>query len=124
MSSSPSAKTHTSDISVHQAQQLLTQEEEVELAYLIQQSVQLQDLFDSLRGKLHRNPTDEEWVLASDFDNIHTIHQVLERGLQAKNELVTANLRMVQHVVNMYVRNGLGSKYNVADMISEGTMVS
>jgi len=106
----------------------LSVEEELELAYLVQQSVQLQELFDTLREKFHRDPTNEEWVeyssssVSSTIQSISKIHEIIEKGLQAKNKLVTANLRMVQYVVNMYVRNGLGSKYNIADMMSEGTL--
>ena len=45
-------------------------------------------------------------------------------GMEAKNRLVETNLRMVQGVVNMYIRNGLGSQYNAGDLMQEGTMVS
>lgn len=108
----------------------LSVEEELELAYLVQQSVQLQELFDTLREKFHRDPTNEEWVeyssssVSSTIQSISKIHEIIDKGLEAKNKLVTANLRMVQYVVNMYVRNGLGSKYNIADLMSEGTLVS
>ena len=44
--------------------------------------------------------------------------------MEAKNRLVESNLRMVQGVVNTYIRNGLGSQYNAGDLMQEGTMVS
>jgi RNA polymerase primary sigma factor len=41
---------------------------------------------------------------------------------KAKNKLVTANLRMVQSVVNTYIRNGLTAQYNAGDLMQEGIM--
>jgi len=37
---------------------------------------------------------------------------------------VTSNLRLVQSVVNLYIRNGLGSQYNAGDLMQEGVTVS
>ena len=54
---------------------------------------------------------------------MEAIRQALEEGLEAKNLLVTSNLRMVQGVVNIYIRNGLGGQYNAGDMMQEGIMV-
>ena len=45
------------------------------------------------------------------------------QGLEAKNQLVTSNLRMVQGVVNVYIRNGLRGQYNAGDLMQEGVMV-
>lgn len=55
---------------------------------------------------------------------MEAIRQVLDEGLESKNRLVTANLRMVQGVVNVYIRNGLGAQYNAGDMMQEGIMAS
>jgi len=43
-------------------------------------------------------------------------------GMQAKHQLVTANLRMVQGVVNLYIRNGLQAQFNAGDLMQEGAM--
>lgn len=43
-----------------------------------------------------------------------------ERNL-AKQRLVLSNLQMVQGVVNLYIRNGLGSEFNAGDLMQEGT---
>ena len=56
--------------------------------------------------------------------NIVALKEALEDGMAAKNQLVASNLRMVQRVVNLYIRNGLGSEYNAGDLMQDGTMVS
>ena len=56
--------------------------------------------------------------------NIEALELALEDGMEAKNRLVTSNLRLVQGVVNLYIRNGLGSQYNAGDLMQEGVAVS
>jgi RNA polymerase primary sigma factor len=51
---------------------------------------------------------------------MESIRQTIDEGLEAKNKLVTSNLRMVQSVVNTYIRNGLSAHYNAGDMMQEG----
>jgi RNA polymerase primary sigma factor len=82
------------------------------------------NLKEQLEEKLMREPTDEEWCAEAGKINMEAIRQALDEGLEAKNRLVTANLRMVQGVVNIYIRNGLGGQYNAGDMMQEGIMVS
>jgi DNA-directed RNA polymerase sigma subunit (sigma70/sigma32) len=76
-----------------------------------------------LTSKLDREPTDEEWCAASGKINMEALSQTIEEGLEAKNKLVTSNLRMVQGVVNVYIRNGLGGQYNAGDLMQEGIVV-
>ena len=54
---------------------------------------------------------------------MEALRQTIEEGIDAKNELVTSNLRMVQGVVNVYLRNGIGSQYNAGDLMQEGILV-
>ena len=56
--------------------------------------------------------------------NIEALELALKDGMEAKNRLVTSNLRLVQGVVNLYIRNGLGSQYNAGDLMQEGVTVS
>lgn len=91
---------------------------------MTQEAVQLQNTYEKLKEQLNREPTDEEWCAASGKINIEAITQAMEAGLEAKNKLVTANLRMVQGVVNIYIRNGLSGQYNAGDLMSEGILVS
>ncbi len=71
-----------------------------------------------------REPSDDEWCAAAGKINMEALQNAIEEGIQAKNQLVTSNLRMVQGVVNLYIRNGLGSQYNAGDLMQEGTVVS
>jgi len=100
----------------------ITPTEECELGKLTQEAIRLQNLYDKLQTKLGREPKDEEWCAAAGKINLGAIQQAMDQGLEAKNKLVTANLRMVQYVVNTYIRNGLGGQYNAGDMMQEGIM--
>jgi DNA-directed RNA polymerase sigma subunit (sigma70/sigma32) len=107
---------------IHQEQRI-TPKEEVELATKTQEAIRLQFLFDHLEEKLCREPTDAEWCAAAGKINMEALRQTMQEGIDAKNELVTSNLRMVQGVVNVYLRNGLGSQYNAGDLMQEGILV-
>jgi len=74
--------------------------------------------------KLSRKPTDNEWCAAAGKINMEALEAAVEDGMEAKNILITSNLRMVQGVVNLYIRNGLGSQYNAGDLMQEGITVS
>jgi RNA polymerase nonessential primary-like sigma factor len=106
---------------IHQEERI-TRKEEIELGEKTQEAIRLQHLFDSLETKLGREPTDDEWCAAAGKINMAAIVQAIEEGLEAKNKLVTSNLRMVQSVVNTYIRNGLSSQYNAGDLMQEGIM--
>lgn len=100
----------------------ITRAEEIELGEKTQEAIRLQNLYENLEKKLDREPTDEEWCAAAGKINMEAIEQVIEEGLEAKNKLVTSNLRMVQSVVNTYIRNGLTAQYNAGDMMQDGIM--
>lgn len=102
----------------------ITANEEIQLGRLTQEAIQLQSLYDEMVKKLHREPTDDEWCAASGKINMEAIRQAMEEGIEAKNKLVTSNLRLVQGVVNVYIRNGLSGQYNAGDLMQEGVMVS
>jgi RNA polymerase sigma factor (sigma-70 family) len=102
----------------------ITPLEEVELGEKTQEAIKLQKIYDGLVTKLDREPTDDEWCAAAGKINMEAIVQAIDEGLQAKNKLVISNLRMVQGVVNVYIRNGLKGQYNAGDMMQDGIMVS
>lgn len=54
--------------------------------------------------------------------NVVALKEAIDDGMEAKNQLVASNLRMVQRVVNLYIRNGLGSEYNAGDLMQDGTI--
>jgi DNA-directed RNA polymerase sigma subunit (sigma70/sigma32) len=101
----------------------ITPTEEVVLGEKTQKAIKLQKIYDDLVAKLGREPTNEEWCAAAGKINMASIVQTIEEGLEAKNKLVTSNLRMVQGVVNVYIRNGLQGNYNAGDLMQEGIMV-
>lgn len=106
---------------LHQEERI-TPNEELQLGRLTQEAIQLQSLYDKLETHLQREPTDEEWCAASGKINMEAIRQAMEEGIEAKNKLVTSNLRLVQGVVNVYIRNGLSGQYNAGDMMQEGVL--
>jgi len=106
---------------IHQVSRI-TPLEEKELGTQTQESIRMQNIFDDLEKDLNREPTDDEWCAAAGKINMDALRRVIDEGNLAKNRLVTSNLRMVQGVVNLYIRNGLGSEFNAGDLMQEGTM--
>jgi DNA-directed RNA polymerase sigma subunit (sigma70/sigma32) len=102
----------------------VTPKEEIELGTKTQEAIRLQKMFDDLYSKYGREPTNDEWCAAAGKINMQALEEALQAGNDAKNQLVASNLRMVQRVVNLYIRNGLGSEYNAGDLMQDGTMVS
>ena len=102
----------------------VTPKEEKELGTKTQEGIRLQQLHDELQNKHGRDPTDDEWAAAAGKMNVVALREAIDDGMAAKNQLVASNLRMVQGVVNLYIRNGLGSEYNAGDLMQDGTMVS
>jgi len=105
----------------HQVERI-TPKEEAELGTKTQEAMKLQIVFDELKDKMGRDPTDDEWCKASGMIDVNEIELVIDEGTAAKDILVTSNLRLVQGVVNLYIRNGLGTEYNAGDLMQEGTM--
>jgi len=100
----------------------ITPLEEKELGTQTQESIRVQQLYDKLEIDFGREPTDDEWCAAAGKINMEAVQQVIDEGNLAKQRLVSSNLRMVQGVVNLYIRNGLGSEFNAGDLMQEGTM--
>lgn len=100
----------------------VTPKEEKELGTLTQEAIRLQKLHDDLQEKYGREPSDDEYCAAAGKVNMFALQEAIEDGMEAKNQLVASNLRMVQRVVNLYIRNGLGSEYSASDLMQDGTM--
>mmetsp|Transcript_8712 Transcript_8712/g.17776 ORF Transcript_8712/g.17776 Transcript_8712/m.17776 type:complete len:872 (-) Transcript_8712:3-2618(-) len=107
---------------IHRATDRITPAEEIELGTETQEAIRLQNVYSDLEEQLRREPSDAEWCAAAGKISSEALNAALEDGMQAKNRLVEANLRLVQGVVNLYIRNGLGSQYNAGDLMQEGTM--
>jgi RNA polymerase primary sigma factor len=91
---------------------------------MTQEAIGIEKIHHELELKLNRKPTDNEWCAAAGKINMEALQTAVEDGMEAKDRLVTSNLRMVQGVVNLYIRNGLGSQYNAGDLMQEGITVS
>lgn len=102
----------------------VTPKEEIELGTKTQEAIRLQKMYTDLQQRYGREPTDDEWCAAAGKINMEALKEALRAGNEAKNQLVASNLRMVQRVVNLYIRNGLGSEYNAGDLMQDGTIVS
>jgi RNA polymerase nonessential primary-like sigma factor len=100
----------------------ITRQEEIALGTTVQEAIRLHRNWEALREQLCREPTDDEWCAAAGKINMQAIREAIDDGLEAKNKLVTSNLRMVQSVVNTYIRNGLSAQYNAGDLMQEGIM--
>ncbi|KAL3940308.1 MAG: hypothetical protein SGBAC_005135 [Bacillariaceae sp.] len=100
----------------------ITPKEEIVLGKKTQEAIRVQSVYDKLEKQLKREPTDDEWCAAAGKINMEAISQAIDEGLEAKNKLVESNLRMVQGVVNVYIRNGLRGQYNAGDLMQEGIM--
>lgn len=100
----------------------VTPKEEKELGTKTQEAIRLQTLHGDLEKKYGREPSDKEWCAAAGKVNMLALEEAIEDGMRAKNQLVASNLRMVQRVVNLYIRNGLGSEYNAGDLMQDGTV--
>lgn len=107
---------------IHEVERI-TPKEEVVLGEKTQEAIKLQRIYDGLMERLDREPTDDEWCAATGKINMEALSQAIDEGLEAKNKLVMSNLRMVQGVVNVYIRNGLRGQYNAGDLMQEGVMV-
>ena len=103
-------------------QDRITPLEEVLLGEKTQAAIELQSIHTSLAEELGRPPSDGEWCARAGNLNVQALEDILSEGLEAKNKLVTSNLRLVQRVVNVYIRNGLSSQYNAGDLMQEGTI--
>jgi len=100
----------------------VTPKEEKELGFKTQEAMKLQLMHSNLQAKYGRDPTDDEWCAATGKLNVVALKEAIQVGMEAKNQLVASNLRMVQRVVNIYIRNGLGSQYNANYLMQDGTI--
>lgn len=100
----------------------ISRSEEKMYACKAQEGLRLERLHENLKQRLNREPTDEEWCAAAGKLNTKSLNIIVEEGVEAKNRLVVSNLRMVQSVVNLYIRNGLSGQFNAGDLMQEGML--
>ena len=112
---------------------LLTNEEEVTLARLVQRREALQQRIDSAIGNYQAGanqhshwPTKQEWARAAGL-TLQALQQRIEaeagppqlgHGRRAKDHMIQANLRLVVAVAKKYQQRGM----EILDLVQEGTL--
>jgi len=109
---------------------LLTIDDETNLAMDVQELCRWQSVRDKLEDQLERTPTDDEWSRAVGFEEATHVpdyekllegrcfeHQ-LESLRKAKEKMINSNLRLVVTIAKGYQNRGLG----LQDLIQEGTL--
>ncbi|WP_375506376.1 RpoD/SigA family RNA polymerase sigma factor [uncultured Nostoc sp.] len=96
---------------------LLTPEQEITNARLMQQMMAIEEQRSSLALQLNREPTTRE--LATSLGQSEAeVESILHQGERAKQRMVTANLRLVVAIAKKYQNQNL----EFLDLIQEGTL--
>lgn len=94
---------------------LLTSEQEVELAKKIQDLMYLEGVREQLEESEGREPTHMEWACSLQITE-HELEHRLTLGKQAKNQMIQANLRLVVSIAKRYANKTMSFQ----DLIQEG----
>ena len=96
---------------------LLTSEQEITNARLVQQMMAIEEQRSNLALQLNRQPTARE-LAASIGQSEAEVQSIVQQGQKAKQKMVTANLRLVVSVAKKYQNRNL----EFLDLIQEGTL--
>jgi RNA polymerase nonessential primary-like sigma factor len=96
---------------------LLTPEQEITNARLVQQMMAIEEQRSSLALQLNRQPTARE-LAASLGQSEAEVQSIVQQGQKAKHKMVTANLRLVVSVAKKYQNHNL----EFLDLIQEGAL--
>ncbi|MBD2249451.1 RpoD/SigA family RNA polymerase sigma factor [Nostoc sp. FACHB-888] len=96
---------------------LLTPEQEITNARLVQQMMAIEEQRSSLALQLNRQPTAKE--LATSLGQSDTeVQSIIQQGQKAKEKMVIANLRLVVSVAKKYQNHNL----DFLDLLQEGAL--
>ncbi|QHG20612.1 RpoD/SigA family RNA polymerase sigma factor [Nostoc sp. ATCC 53789] len=96
---------------------LLTPEQEITNARLVQQMMAIEEQRASLAVQLNREPTTRE--LATSLGQTEAeVQSIIQQGQKAKEKMVTANLRLVVSVAKKYQNHNL----DFLDLLQEGAL--
>lgn len=95
--------------------QLLTAEQEKQLARFVQRRVELENAGKELGKSLKRLPNENEWAEAVGL-NCDMLRQELWRGQQAREHMIACNMRLVVSIAKRYVGRGMA----LQDLVAEG----
>ena len=98
---------------------LLTAEEEQQLAVKVQELKKLEDCYYKAHGELGKVPTMSQWAEYAGFaGDQQRLEQAYAECLRAKQRMIGANIRLVQSVAKKYSGNGL----EFTDLVQEGCL--
>ncbi|HAC63317.1 MAG TPA: RNA polymerase sigma factor, RpoD/SigA family [Cyanothece sp. UBA12306] len=97
---------------------LLDAQEEIELAYNVQFSIEAEEKRQQLREELQCIPTKAQWAAAMGFENQRQFENRLYRGRTAKRKMIRSNLRLVVSIAKRYLNRGVP----FLDLIQEGAI--
>ena len=95
--------------------QLLTAEQERQLATMVQRRVELETVGKKLAKSLKRLPTETEWAKSVNID-CSILKKELWRGQQAREHMIACNMRLVVSIAKRYVGRGMA----LQDLVAEG----
>lgn len=96
---------------------LLNCEQEVHYAQQVQKMMNLLDLKLDLANKLQQQPTLTKWASEANI-TVPELQQILQRGDNAKQKMIRANLKLVVSIAKKYQYHNL----DLIDLIQEGSL--
>jgi RNA polymerase nonessential primary-like sigma factor len=96
---------------------LLSHEQEIVFGKQVQQMMALHNIKEELFKDLDREPTIEEWSIASN-KTPDEIKKILHQGKRAKQKMIEANLRLVVAIAKKYQKRNM----EFLDLIQEGSL--
>ncbi|EME28967.1 RNA polymerase sigma factor SigA [Galdieria sulphuraria] len=103
---------------------LLSQEEEAELANYLKKQTRLIDIQQRMMQKFGRKLSLEEWAIRAGM-SVQDLHDAIILGNNAKEKLITANLRLVHSIASRFAHDSnknFHKPVQLVDLIQEGIL--